>query len=106
MLVGGILKMKVSETLNNKSMLSVKNLKVHFPIRRGLLQRQVGAVRAVDGITFDIFPGETFGLVGESGCGKTTTGRAILQLYKPTAGEIVFDGVSLATHHQRQFLQL
>ena len=88
--------MKVSETLNNKSMLSVKNLKVHFPIRRGLLQRQVGAVRAVDGITFDIFPGETFGLVGESGCGKTTTGRAILQLYKPTAGEIVFDGVSLA----------
>lgn len=88
--------MKVSESLSNNNMLSVKNLKVHFPIRRGVLQRQVGAVRAVDGITFDIFRGETFGLVGESGCGKTTTGRAILQLYKPTAGEIEFDGVALA----------
>ncbi|HJO90597.1 MAG TPA: ATP-binding cassette domain-containing protein, partial [Anaerolineales bacterium] len=88
--------MNVNEPLNNKSMLSVKNLKVHFPIRRGILQRQVGAVRAVDGITFDILRGETFGLVGESGCGKTTTGRAILQLYEPTAGEIEFDGVALA----------
>ena len=96
LLVGGILKMNVNEPLNNKSMLSVKNLKVHFPIRRGILQRQVGAVRAVDGITFDILRGETFGLVGESGCGKTTTGRAILQLYEPTAGEIEFDGVALA----------
>ncbi|MEE3255402.1 MAG: ATP-binding cassette domain-containing protein, partial [Chloroflexota bacterium] len=88
--------MNVSGPLNNKSMLSVRNLKVHFPIRRGILQRQVGAVRAVDGITFDIMRGETFGLVGESGCGKTTTGRAILQLYTPTAGEIEFDGVALA----------
>jgi len=96
LLVGGTLKMNVSEPLNNKNMLRVKNLKVHFPIRRGILQRQVGAVRAVDGITFDILRGETFGLVGESGCGKTTTGRAILQLYEPTAGEIEFDGVALA----------
>ena len=88
--------MNVSEPLNNKNMLRVKNLKVHFPIRRGVLQRQVGGVRDVDGITFDILRGETFGLVGESGCGKTTTGRAILQLYEPTAGEIEFDGVKLA----------
>ena len=78
-------------------MLSVKDLKIHFPIKKGVLQRQVGAVLAVDGVTFDIFRGETFGLVGESGCGKTTTGRAILQLYEPTAGEIVFDGINL-TH--------
>tara|TARA_A100001037_G_scaffold238806_1_gene218273 strand:- start:3897 stop:4931 length:1035 start_codon:yes stop_codon:yes gene_type:complete len=84
---------------NNVSdtMLSVKDLKIHFPIKKGVLQRQVGAVLAVDGVTFDIFRGETFGLVGESGCGKTTTGRAILQLYEPTAGEIVFDGINL-TH--------
>ena len=99
--VGGILIMNASEPLNNKNMLRVKNLKVHFPIRRGILQRQVGAVRAVDGITFDILRGETFGLVGESGCGKTTTGRAILQLYEPTAGEIEFDGVALAHLDQK-----
>ena len=65
--VGGILIMNASEPLNNKNMLRVKNLKVHFPIRRGVLQRQVGAVRAVDGITFDILRGETFGLVRQSG---------------------------------------
>ena len=78
-------------------MLSVKDLKIHFPIKKGVLQRQVGAVRAVDGVTFDIFRGETFGLVGESGCGKTTTCSSILQLYEPTAGEIVFDGINI-TH--------
>jgi len=65
-------------------LLRVENLKMHFPIRRGILQRQVGAVKAVDGITFDVHKGETLGLVGESGCGKSTTGRVILHLYKPT----------------------
>src|SRR5207248_2334507 len=71
-------------------------LKMHFPLTQGIIfQRQVGAVRAVDGIDFFVEKGETLGLVGESGCGKSTTGRAILQLYKPTAGEVKFDGVEL-----------
>jgi oligopeptide transport system ATP-binding protein len=69
---------------------------MHFPITQGIvIQRKVGAVRAVDGLTFDIFRGETLGLVGESGCGKSTTGRAILQLYRPTAGEVYFEGQEL-----------
>ncbi len=77
-------------------LLSVQNLKMHFPITRGIiLQRQVGSIKAVDGITFDLMRGETLGLVGESGCGKSTTGRAILQLYEPTAGEVVFEGQDL-----------
>ncbi|MCK6540054.1 MAG: ATP-binding cassette domain-containing protein [Anaerolineales bacterium] len=68
---------------------------MHFPIFRGVIQRQVGAVRAVDGVSFDIRRGETLGLVGESGCGKSTTGRAILQLYRPTSGAVHFEGVDL-----------
>src|SRR5256886_8859834 len=69
---------------------------MHFQLTQGIIfQRQVGAVRAVDGIDFFVERGETLGLVGESGCGKSTTGRAILQLYKPTAGAVVFDGVEL-----------
>jgi oligopeptide transport system ATP-binding protein len=77
-------------------LLSVKNLKMHFPITQGIiLQRQVGSVKAVDDISFDITQGETLGLVGESGCGKSTTGRAILQLYKPTAGSVEFNGRDL-----------
>lgn len=74
----------------------VENLKKHFPIRRGfLIQRQVGAIKAVDGISFDIHRGETLGLVGESGCGKTTTGRTLLQLYRPTSGSVYFEGENL-----------
>lgn len=80
---------------NNDVLLRVENLVMHFPIYRGVFRRQVGAVRAVDGISFDIRRGETLGLVGESGCGKSTTGRTILQLYKPTAGNVLFDGVDL-----------
>jgi oligopeptide transport system ATP-binding protein len=71
-------------------LVQVTNLKKHFPIRRGVVRRQVGAVQAVDGVTFNIYKGETLGLVGESGCGKSTTGRTILQLLKPTAGEVKF----------------
>src|SRR4030065_2820388 len=81
----------------NNILLHVDGLKKHFPIMRGLIRRQVGAVRAVDGISFDIRSGETFGLVGESGCGKSTTGRVILQLYRPTAGKVEFDGIDLTT---------
>ncbi len=74
----------------------VENLKKHFPITRGIIfQRQVGAIKAVDGVTFDIYRGETLGLVGESGCGKSTTGRTILQLYRPTAGNVYFEGENL-----------
>jgi oligopeptide transport system ATP-binding protein len=76
----------------NEVLLRVESLKMYFPIRRGVLQRQVGAVKAVDGINFEVRKGETLGLVGESGCGKSTTGRVILQLYRPTAGRVFFEG--------------
>jgi oligopeptide transport system ATP-binding protein len=78
-----------------ETLVSVRNLKKHFPIYRGVFRRQVGAVRAVDGVTFDIYKGETLGLVGESGCGKSTTGRTILQLLGPTEGEVLFQDKNL-----------
>lgn len=77
-------------------LLKVDQLVKYFPIKKGLLQRQVGAVHAVDGISFEIVQGETFGLVGESGCGKSTAGRSILQLYRPTSGHVYFKGIDLA----------
>jgi oligopeptide transport system ATP-binding protein len=78
-----------------KPLFQVRDLEVHFPILRGLLKRRVGAVRAVDGVTFDIREGETLGLVGESGSGKSTTGRAMLLLEKPTSGEAIFQDTPL-----------
>jgi len=81
---------------NKEVLLDVDDLKMHFPITHGIVfQRKVGAIKAVDGISFQLFRGETLGLVGESGCGKSTTGRAILQLYRPTAGKVNFEGVEL-----------
>lgn len=77
--------------------LKVTDLKMHFPIRAGLLKRVVGHVRAVDGVSFAVRRGETLGLVGESGCGKSTIGRTILRLYEPTSGSITFDGEDI-TH--------
>jgi oligopeptide/dipeptide ABC transporter ATP-binding protein len=77
-------------------LLDVRNLKMHFPVHGGVLWRTIGKVYAVDGVTFGIRSGETLGLVGESGCGKTTVGRAILRLYTPTAGKVFFDGRNLA----------
>jgi len=83
--------------------LHVKNLVKHFPIMEGILfQRQVNAVRAVDGISFDVHRGEILGLVGESGCGKTTTGRTIIQLEKATSGEVEFEGVDLVSANRKE----
>lgn len=94
-------------------LLDVDNLKMHFPLTRGIIiQRQVGAVKAVDGITFQVKRGETLGLVGESGCGKSTAGRAILQLYKPTEGHVKFNGNDLTKldggemRKMRRYLQM
>ena len=78
-------------------LVEVKDLVKHFPVRGGILQRTVGLVQAVDGVSFDIRRGETLGLVGESGCGKTTVGRLLLRLIEPTSGTIRFDGVDLTT---------
>ncbi|MFN2204150.1 MAG: ABC transporter ATP-binding protein [Caldilineaceae bacterium] len=86
----------VARNGNSAPLLEVQNLKMHFPITKGIIfQRQVGAIKAVDGVSFTMQKGETLGLVGESGCGKSTTGRAILQLYRPTGGEVVFEGTEL-----------
>jgi len=86
---------KVIMTHNNEVLIKVENLVMHFPIYRGVIRRQVGVVHAVDGVSFDIKKGETLGLVGESGCGKSTTGRTILQLYKPTAGNVYYKDTNL-----------
>jgi len=87
-------------------LLRVSGLVKHFPIKKGLLGKPAGAVRAVDGVSFDVMPGETLGLVGESGCGKSTTGRMILRLIEPTAGSIEFDGIDLVTLDTRQMRKL
>lgn len=90
----------------NHHLLEVKNLKMHFPVRDGILRRQVGVVHAVDDISFSVKTGETVGLVGESGCGKTTVGRTIMRLYKPTAGEVILDGKNLMHIKKKQMRNL
>jgi oligopeptide transport system ATP-binding protein len=79
------------------NLVDVENLKVYFPIRAGMFQRTIGSVKAVDDISFEVRHGETLGLVGESGCGKSTTGRAVIRLREPTGGRVLFDGVDLGT---------
>ncbi len=83
-------------------LLQVKDLKMHFPIRKGFFSKVVDHVRAVDGVSFDVYRGQTLGFVGESGCGKTTTGRAIMRLIDPTAGQVLFDGVDITTMSQSE----
>lgn len=87
-------------------LLDVRNLEVHFPIKSGLFGRTSGFVKAVDDITFDVKPGETLGLVGESGCGKTTTGRAILRLVEPTGGSVMFNGHDVRALNDGQLMRM
>ena len=89
-----------------KPILDVTNLEVHFPIKSGLFGKTVGHVKAVDGITFNVKPGETLGLVGESGCGKTTTGRAVLRLVEPTGGKVIFEGQDVASLPSQELKKL
>lgn len=79
------------------NLVEVDDLKVHFPIRSGIFKTTKGSVKAVDGVTFDVRRGETLGLVGESGCGKSTIGRAMIRLREPTGGSVRFDGVDLTS---------
>lgn len=89
-----------------KSLLEVNDLKVHFPITKGILSRTSGYVYAVDGVSFELGAGETLGIVGESGCGKTTTGLAILRLIEPTDGQVIFQGIDIARNTKQERLKL
>ena len=96
----------IEKEARNQILLQVRNLVKYFPVRGGLLQRVQGWVKAVDDVTFQIHEGETFGLVGESGCGKTTVGRTILRLIPATSGEVVFDGNNVLEISDRQLKRL
>jgi len=93
-------------TLGAEPLLSVSGLQMHFPVRRGLLRRTVGAVKAVDGVDLTVRPGETLGLVGESGCGKSTTGRLLTRLLEPTGGQVNFEGRDITHMKQGQLRPL
>jgi peptide/nickel transport system ATP-binding protein len=95
---------KVSQP--NDILLSVKDLKMYFPITRGLLRRKVADVKAVDGVSFNLVRGETLGLVGESGCGKTTVGRCVIRLYQPSSGQILFENEDISVLPERKIRHL
>jgi oligopeptide/dipeptide ABC transporter ATP-binding protein len=94
------------DTQRNDVILDIKDLKMHFPVTRGLLRRKMADVKAVDGVTFSLQRGETLGLVGESGCGKTTTGRCILRLYQPTSGQILFEGEDISSLPEKEMRRI
>jgi oligopeptide/dipeptide ABC transporter ATP-binding protein len=98
--------MSVAEEKKIKTLLEVKGLKQYFPIKGGVFGRTVNHVKAVDGISFKIYEGETVSIVGESGCGKSTTGRAILRLDEPTSGEIEFNGLDLLSLNRRKMREI
>jgi peptide/nickel transport system ATP-binding protein len=91
---------------SNEAILDIQDLKMYFPVTRGLLRRKVADVKAVDGVSFDLKKGETLGLVGESGCGKTTIGRCVLGLYRPTEGKIIFQGEDIASFPEKKLRQI
>ena len=97
---------------HNEVLVKIEDLKMYFPIYRGVIRRQVGSVRAVDDVSLEVYKGETLGLVGESGCGKTTLGRTVLQLYKPTSGHVYYEDVDLtklkpeAQRQMRKYMQM
>jgi len=86
----------------NDAILDIEDLKMYFPVTRGLLRHKVADVKAVDGVTLKLKTGETLGLVGESGCGKTTVGRCVLRLYQPTAGQILFQGEDISSYPEKR----
>ncbi|SHK11911.1 ABC transporter ATP-binding protein [Paramaledivibacter caminithermalis] len=90
----------------SEKLLEVKDLKTYFPIQNGLFGRSTKYVKAVDGVSFDVYKGETLGLVGESGCGKSTTGRSIMRLIEPTEGKIIFDGKDISSLNKKQMLKI
>lgn len=92
--------------MNKAPLLSVKDLKKHFPIFSGVWRHQIGSIKAVDGISFDIFPGQVIGLVGESGSGKSTAGRAAIRLVEPTSGDVRYQGKSLLNLSHKEMISL
>ena len=96
----------MSDTARGTALLRVQQLRMHYPVRRGILGRAVGQLRAVDGVSFELRKGETLGLVGESGCGKSTTARSILRLVEPTSGRVFFDGRDVLALGKEELRQL
>ena len=96
----------MSQTAQQEPILQVKNLKKYFPITKGIFNRQVGAVKAVDDVSFNVYPNETVGLVGESGCGKTTTGRSLLRLIEPTSGEVIYNNENILTYGREKMREV
>ena len=92
--------------MEKKKILEVRDLKKHFPLGKGKLTEGKPCVKAVDGVSFDLYEGETLGLVGESGCGKSTLGRTILRLHEPTSGEVIFEGENILQKNRKEMRKL
>src|SRR5204862_7258028 len=96
----------ITPTVNGRPLLEVRELRTYFPIKKGVLSRTVGYVKAVDGVSFDVHAGKTLGLVGESGCGKTTVGRTILRLIPATSGSVRYKDADFFAYHGEQLRRL